>query len=142
MVRPADDGSSACALTIAATRARRPPQTVVEISPDATINNRNHINHRGKTHEPPRINSRKNGQGNYNYGSSSNPGSRAPLKLGQDAQNAGNTPPLTVHQPNNGTAPAPASAAGTPGIRYGAANNADNNDPKTRQPRTFRTGSG
>ena len=35
----------------------------------------------------------------------------------------------------------PASAAGTPGIRYGATHNANNN-PNPRQPGTFRTGSG
>ena len=82
-----------------------------------------------------------NEQGNYNYGSSSNAGGHAPL-LGQDARNAGNMPQsLTVYQPNNGTPPAPASAAGTPGIRYGTTHNASNN-PNARQPRTFRTRSG
>ena len=37
MVRPTDFGSSACAPTNVATRARRPPLTVVDIPPDATI---------------------------------------------------------------------------------------------------------
>ena len=53
-------------------------------------NNRNRNNHGGNPHEPPRNNSRNNGQGNHNYGSSSNAGAHAPLLLGQDARNTGN----------------------------------------------------
>ena len=103
---------------------------------------RNRNNHGGNPHEPPRNNTRNNGQGNYNYGSSSIAGSHAPLLLGQGARNTGNMPQsLTVYQLNNGTSPVPASAPGTPGIRFGASHNANNN-PNARQPGTFRTGSG
>ena len=95
------------------------------ISSRRNDSNRDRNNHGGNPHESLRNNSRNNGQGNYNYASSSNAGSHALLLFGQDARNAGNTPQsLTVYQPNTGTPPALASAAGTPGIRYGATHNA------------------
>ena len=99
-------------------------------------------NHGGNPHEPPQNTSRNNGRSNYNYGSSSNAGAHAPLLLGQGAQNTRNMlQSLTLYQPNNGTPPAPSSAAGTPRIRYGAAHNANSN-PNARRPGTLRTGGG
>ena len=137
MVRPADDGSSACALTIVTTHAYRPLLTVVEIPPDEMTTTVTTNHHGGNTYEPPRNNSRNNGQDNHNYGSSPNAGSHASLQLGQDARNAGNTPrSLTVYQPINGTPPAPVSVAGTRGIRHGAMIRTMQtiNSPKARQP--------
>ena len=104
----------------------------------------NRNNHRGNLHEPPRNNSRNNGQGNYNQPTVLLPkaGSHGPFYLGQDARNASNiTQSPTVCQPNNGTPLSTASAAGTPGIRYGTTCNANNN-PIARQLGTFHTGSG
>ena len=102
-------------------------------------NNRSRSNG-GNTHAPPRNNWNNNGQGNYNQ-NSPNSGNNAPLQLGQDARNTGSAPQsLTVYQPNQGTPPAPASAAGTPGIRYGASHNSDKNNPNARHPGTFRSG--
>ena len=81
---------------------------------------------------------RNNGQGDYQHGSPHDTGNTARPQLGQDARNTGTAPqPLTVHQPNNGTPPAPASAGGTPGARYGFLNNCN---PNARQPGGFRPG--
>ena len=140
MVRPTDNGSSTCAPTNVATHARLPPLTVIEIPTDAMTTTVTAMITEA-AHTSLRKVTRAIMDKATNYGSSSNVGSHAPL-LGQDARNAGTMrQSLTVYQPNNGTSPAPVSAAGTPGIRYGATYNAINY-LNSRQPGTFRTGSG